>query len=47
MRSKAVHGAKIKGDAVSAIEESERLLCNLIVKCVEGGALPDESDLVP
>lgn len=46
-RSKAVHGTKIKGDFVDAVEESADILRKLIVQCIENKSLPNENELVP
>lgn len=47
LRSKAVHGGRIKGDPVGAVNESAELLRSLILKCVELGSLPETESLVP
>lgn len=47
VRSKAVHGAKLKGDLQTASVESANLLNLLIVKCIETRSLPLEADLAP
>lgn len=47
VRSKAVHGAKLKGDLQVASTDSANLLNALIVKCIETRSLPLEEDLVP
>jgi hypothetical protein len=46
-RSKAVHGAKIKGDIQTAVKESSDLLGRLIRRCAELNQLPDTDSLVP
>jgi hypothetical protein len=46
-RSKAVHGAKIKGDIQSAVRESSDLLGRLIRRCAEMNQLPDTRSLAP
>lgn len=46
-RSAAVHGSKIKGDTSAAVLESAELLWQLLRRCVEQNALPDESELAP
>ncbi|WP_025820580.1 HEPN domain-containing protein [Shewanella marina] len=46
-RSKAVHGAKIKGDLNVAVEESAEILRNLIKQCAINKSLPNEDELVP
>lgn len=46
-RSKAVHGAKVKGDIQSAVKESSDLLGRLIRRCAELNQLPDTDSLVP
>lgn len=47
VRSKAVHGAKLKGDLQVASTDSATLLNALITKCIETRSLPLEEDLVP
>lgn len=47
VRSKAVHGAKLKGDLQVASTDSANLLNALIAKCIETRSLPLEEDLVP
>ncbi|NDV51356.1 HEPN domain-containing protein [Salipiger sp. PrR003] len=47
VRSKAVHGAKLKGDLQVASTDSANLLNALITKCIETRSLPLEADLVP
>src|ERR1041384_3053800 len=46
-RSKAVHGANVKGDIQSAVKESSDLLGRLIRRCAELNQLPDTDSLVP
>jgi len=46
-RSKAVHGAKIKGDIQIAVKESSDLLGRLIRRCAEMNQLPDTESLAP
>ena len=47
VRSKAVHGANLKGDLHVASTDSAKLLNALITKCIEKRSLPLEEDLVP
>ena len=47
VRSKAVHGARLKGDLGIASTDSANLLNSLIVKCIETRSLPLEADLAP
>lgn len=47
VRSKAVHGGKLKDDVSSAADESANLLNKLLIKCIETGSLPREADLAP
>ena len=46
IRSKAVHGSKIKSDENESVTDSSRLLHRLIKKCVELDALPDIYSLI-
>lgn len=46
-RSKAVHGAELKGDVNLSVEESAKLLQRLIRQCVESKGLPDLNQLAP
>lgn len=46
-RSAAVHGAKIKGDIKSMVDQSAGILRELIVQCINNRAIPREIDLVP
>ncbi|MEE4305221.1 hypothetical protein V2J60_00205 [Pseudomonas alliivorans] len=46
LRSKAVHGGRIKGDPALGVNESADLLRLLIRKCAEVKALPDSEHLV-
>ena len=46
-RSSAVHGSKVKGDLVQAVEESAGLLKELIRQSIENRAIPNEEELVP
>ncbi len=47
VRSKAVHGGKLKGEVASAATESANLLNCLLIKCIETRTLPREADFVP
>jgi hypothetical protein len=47
VRSKAVHGGRIKSDAQPSVCESADLLRSLILKCAETGAVPNVASLVP
>lgn len=47
VRSKAVHGGRLKGDLPLAAKESANLLNKLLIKCIETGSLPREADLAP
>lgn len=47
VRSKAVHGGRLKGDPSNSVSESVELLRKLIVACVEGNQLPMVDQLVP
>lgn len=47
LRSKAVHGARMKDDAHAGVQDSAELLKSLVVRCAEPGSLPDLSILVP
>lgn len=46
-RSKAVHGSKTKNAINDEVKESAALLCQLLLRCIEVGSLPDEKDLLP
>lgn len=46
-RSAAVHGSKIKGDTSAAVDESAGILCDLLRRCTEANAMPDENILAP
>lgn len=46
VRSKAVHGGKLKGDPHESVSESVELLRRLIVACIERNCLPSLDDLV-
>ncbi len=46
-RSKAVHGATLKGSARDVVTESAQLLCRLIRCCAEAQSLPDVTKLAP
>lgn len=47
LRSKAVHGGRMKGNAKEGVNESALLLRLLVRRCAEIGALPDTGSLVP
>ena len=47
LRSKAVHGGKMKGDAKAGVSESVELLRSLVARCASLGTLPDTGSLVP
>jgi Apea-like HEPN len=47
LRSKAVHGGRMKGNPQNGVMESAELLRTLIFKCAEIGTLPDTGSLVP
>jgi hypothetical protein len=47
VRSKAVHGGRLKGDPSDSVAESVELLRQLIVACIEGNRLPSLDQLVP
>lgn len=47
IRSKAVHGARLKGDLKGASTDSANLLNYLIIRCIETRSLPLEADLAP
>jgi len=47
VRSKAVHGGRIKSDPQPSVRESADLLRSLVLKCGEIGALPNVASLVP
>ena len=46
-RSAAVHGSKIKGDTAVAVEDSAKILSNLLLRCATVGSMPDANELVP
>jgi hypothetical protein len=46
-RSAAVHGSKLKGDAVAAVRESADILSKLLVQCTISGSMPDTNKLAP
>lgn len=46
-RSAAVHGSKLKGDTIKAVNQSAEILRQLIVTCIERRSLPQEADLAP
>ncbi|HRJ88997.1 MAG TPA: HEPN domain-containing protein [Pyrinomonadaceae bacterium] len=45
-RSKAVHGAKHKGDTTQMVEDSAKLLLRIIRKCVTSRSVPDSKSLI-
>jgi hypothetical protein len=47
LRSKAVHGAKMKGDRDEGVEASAELLRSLVLQCVALNAMPDAATLAP
>lgn len=47
VRSKAVHGGRLKDDPSNSVSESVELLRQLIVTCIEGNRLPLVDQLVP
>jgi hypothetical protein len=47
LRSKAVHGSRMKGNAKEGVDESASLLRRLIRRCSELGSLPNIESLVP
>ncbi len=47
IRSKAVHGEKIKGDTKKAIEGSIKLLKDLLWKIIEINEMPNPDNLIP
>lgn len=47
LRSKAVHGGRIKGNPSAAVHHSAQLLQSLVRKCAERGELPNPDALVP
>lgn len=46
-RSTAVHGAKVKGDMKSVVDQSADILCKLILQCINNRAMPREAELAP
>lgn len=46
-RSRAIHGAILKKEPFTTVEESAELLRRLILHCVRNNGLPREEDLVP
>lgn len=46
-RSAAVHGSKLKGDISAVVDDSAMVLCQLLRRCAETNAMPDENELVP
>lgn len=47
LRSKAVHGGRMKGNANEGVDESALLLRALIRRCAELGSMPNIESLVP
>ena len=47
LRSKAVHGGKMKGDAFAGVADSAELLRSLVSRCATQNSLPDPAHLVP
>lgn len=47
LRSKAVHGGRMKGNANESVNESASLLRTLIFRCVELGSMPNLESLAP
>lgn len=47
LRSKAVHGGRMKGNANEGVDESALLLRTLIRRCAELGSMPNLERLVP
>lgn len=47
VRSAAVHGSKIKGDATAAVAKLAEILSKLIRQCAVERSMPDETDLYP
>lgn len=47
LRSKAVHGGRMKGNANEGVDESASLLRTLIRRCAELGSMPNIEGLVP
>lgn len=47
LRSKAVHGGRMKYDTKDGVDKSASLLLSLIRKCTEAGALPNTESLAP
>lgn len=47
VRSKAVHGGRLKNDSSNSVRESIELLRQLIVACIERKQLPSADQLVP
>lgn len=46
VRSKAVHGGRLKGDPIASVTESVELLRRLIIACIEDNQLPLVDQLV-
>jgi len=46
-RSAAVHGSKMKDKTSTAVDKSAGILCELLRRCTETNAMPDESKLAP
>lgn len=47
IRSKAVHGEKLKSDISNIVTESSELLRTIIIKSIEQRSIPDENLLIP
>jgi hypothetical protein len=47
LRSKAVHGSRIKGDSDAGVDASAQLLLRLLRQCVANNGLPCIDALVP
>jgi len=47
LRSKAVHGGRMKGNANEGVDESASLLRTLVRRCAELGSMPNLEGLVP
>lgn len=46
-RSAAVHGAKVKSNIASAVEDSAEIIRYILLQCVINKAMPQENELVP
>lgn len=47
LRSSAVHGSKIKGNAEAGVKDSAALLNRLIRECIKNGGIPCAEELAP